>query len=612
MQNKSVLAKLLSECHLTPPPQAAASPAAAGNGAVRNCYSEQVEEKKASEDNDVMHDVSSSMHGSASIDVRHPVSPSSAVASCGQIAAWKQWCNVFTDCHVSKLFVSTNERKSLHVDVVVTCVSPFNAEYLLHTVNTLPSSSFIQCKANYALSSLLGGYVVGLPVQLIGPDLPGNGVAEHRRQVFGSNAVRDIHWKEDVMSDEWFATGRVHFAIDSDPRALQQLLALKELVKTSIGEQYAARIRFHMFQNAADHCCSHCWQKGHTRADHMVQLGKARDCKEPSACVVCHLFHPDISEAHCQRKQVPCTLCGGSDHIVPRCKLYKAREVEITEQYIQHRLARQDRKEQRLNGMIPTFNNRQTAPSVCDGSSMSIRSHDASSSGLPSSSSSPPRTYSSVLQSHSLPSSSNQSPQHSSHSSSLDSAHTFNQKQEAQQIMQLMQMMQQIRSENQQTTDRLLQTITTMQQQIQSLTIQLAEATERAIKLEEENRALKRKAEQQQRTGRQTKAKQSNDAGTNPSATGQPPQPMEQEVQMGNMASDSAAAVPIPLSSQQWVAAVPTQQMLPMTPLLPVPTGPVPPSSAYVNNYAAGTQSLVTQFHLSVWILELSITVEVG
>lgn len=566
MQNKSVLAKLLCECHLTPPQQATAS-AAVMNACGLN--DGQTDEKKASVDNDMMHDVSSSMHGSVVNDARGPVpqSAGAASASSGQLAAWKQWCNAFKDCHVTKLFVSNDERKLFHVDVVVTCVSPSNAEHLMHAVNTLPPSSVIQCKANYALSSLIAGYAVGLPVQLIGPDLPGNSVAQHRRDVFGSSSVRAIHWKEDVMSDEWFATGRVQFAIDSDPHALQQLLTFKDLVKSSIGESYAARIRFYMYQNAADHCCSYCWQKGHTRADHMVRLGKARDSKEPSACVVCHTFHPDIAEAHCQRKQASCTLCGASDHIVPRCKLYKAREVEMTDQYIQQRLARQNRKEQRLNDMIPSFDNRSSALSVSAGSSMSVRSGPASSSGLVSSSSpSVPRTYSSVLQSHSSLSGSNLLPHNSNHGSSLDSANTYNQKQQEQQMMQLMQMMEQMRKENQQNTDRLLQTITTMQQQIQSLTIRLADATERASKLEEENRALKRKAEQQLRAARQTKAaKQSNDAGTNLSAaaTGQLVQQTEQHdiVQMNNVASESL-----------------------------VPALSAPMSSNLANNYAAGAQ----------------------
>ena len=131
--------------------------------------------------------------------------------------------------------------------------------------------------------------------------------------------------------------------------------------------------RFYKLINAYSTCCSFCLQandhsKHHCpirkqRLDQMRALASndsMADVEPHPCCLRCHAFH-DHSMEQCDKPQAPCTLCKAAydvsvtDHVVPQCKLYKPREVEITEESEQLMEKLQQRRMQRDSARLPEF-----------------------------------------------------------------------------------------------------------------------------------------------------------------------------------------------------------------------------------------------------------------
>ena len=211
---------------------------------------------------------------------------------------------------------------------------------------------------------LLSGYAVKLPLELLQLPTPLNGVMEQRHAIF--SAAPNVRWKDDVMSSDWFGYGRMYFVVE--PSHVEELFELRRRVGQLYNSTFynADRIRFYKLDNPKHRCCNFCWQVGHSRArctklqqqQQYPPQHPSHDSHAHSCCARCHQFHPSLTEAECKSNPVACTLCkeeygvSVTDHVVPRCNLYRAQEVEITEESERKRKARQERQDVRL-GLSP-------------------------------------------------------------------------------------------------------------------------------------------------------------------------------------------------------------------------------------------------------------------
>ena len=437
----------------------------------------------------------------------------------------QQWCVLMKDCRLLSIDTSKSNVRLL-VSFTNAGIATQLLRYLSTSMPAASSSTSVRITAEQPRVQLLTGYVTGLPSRVM--QYPYDGALEHRSIIF--QAAPHVQWMDGldtILSPTFFGRARLQFVVE--PRFVHELFQLRERVKQRCGVSYHPR--FYKLLNAAVQCCSFCLQTGHSKSrcnkrhEQQQQAQQAQqhmeDGTEPEPCCpTCHDFHPDHHT--CQKPQAACTLCGQKDHIVTRCKLYKPREVEITEEGERQIQEREKKKETRLALICPAFTRDASVfSSHFPVLSRSSDIHSPLASSIPSSSCSSPssaqsfasmvrpvpspsmiRSTSSLSVTSGLP-----SPVSSPSSPSSDSTLLDEMRQMREEHSKQMQQMMQQQQQQQQLQLQQMQQIQQLHSDMQRLCAELAEAREKEAKAVRECQALKRKLEQQTRAAQQGNSK---------------------------------------------------------------------------------------------------------
>ena len=540
-QNAKLLSQLLIDSGI-PSPATLLSPIVHSSAINTTMVQTQHEHKQAEHDAQ-MHDATTELHDTQPLEQHdapatsepssiHAVSNSASVSSVSDLSSsdpstdlfaqcspLQQWTILIKECRVISMDASRSK-----IRLSISFTTPAIATHLLHALSSAgpePSASSARphISAEQPRVQLLTGYINRLPARIM--QYPYDGALEKRASIF--EAAPHVQWHDSmdtILSLTYFGRTRMQFVVE--PCYVKELFAVRERVKHNCGVRVGDRIRFTKLLNPEKQCCSHCLQVGHSKsrcnklAEQRQQAQQAsqhlEDGTDPDPCCpTCHDFHPYRRDG-CMKAQAACTLCGRKDHIVTKCKLYRPREVEITEQSERQIQARQDRRAMRVNSFTPNFTRDASVfsshfPSLSRSTSSPSSSSTSVASGLSVSPSSA-TSYASVARplatssvSSGLPSPIN-SPMAPFSSTESDLLKELRQMRE-EHNKQMQQMMQQ----QQQQQLQQMQLIQQLRSDMQKLSAELAESREKEAKAARECVALKRKVEQLNRAAQQGSSK---------------------------------------------------------------------------------------------------------